>query len=654
MPSPYLFKNIKGFLISPPKKDSGHVVHQVEYVDDKQQAVSAFFKENKNGNPEASHKEVAFSELARLFMQPHSTPEYHLVKNAQNQTVGVISHHINLSIVQKVNIHAEQFKKIDYSDKTKKYQYKNVTVTKPDDIPCQFLNTLPADFFAHLMAEKEKGTLSVDMESLASALAGKYTLEEDDLHKGNFGIYTLVKDNKPHIVFFNIDHDLMLSDSIMSFLDMRISNWSYGEKAFNITANDLLNFPDLQDSANHYWPTYKRLIVPDDTKTFSSQAERTAFADLKNDPEFNRYKWKRFLKCILIPEPLMRKALAIHLDEHNAKDVAEISLITQALNERTMKLRAVLLSIPEFRFYLNSTHGQNDIKAIQQEFSDYMAESLPKQNDIATSLLNQINKKSAQYVSVCSNNSSYPIEAGDKPLHVCIKLGEFRFDESKKAFYSDLNTPNPVNRKLPIDIAAEMAMTYKIGSEKINPGQDPFCIIRHLLSEGARMTPKVNTVLKAKGINIENYQFQSQYYERDIKNYTELKTLIAEISKDPNLSLKTKKIIAVNVIQQQIKLLDAQELKQFKNDLNGTANTPIAPEFLFISQLRSSLWIVRAIRGLYGNSSTKSEINTLINQAQPQAAENTYRFFSTKTSPQPPTQPLLSEEESSRITLNNF
>ncbi|WP_298624038.1 hypothetical protein, partial [uncultured Legionella sp.] len=539
MPKPYLLKNIKGFTAHSGNTNTGHVVHQVEYRDDDEASISIFFKENKKNNPDSSVKEVAFSELARLFMLPHSTPKYHLVRNEQNQIAGVASHNINLSITQQIDIHTAPFKKIHYVTATNTYEFNDVTVTNSDDIPYQFLNKLPHGFFAHLMAEKNKGALTIDMESLASTFAGKYTLEEDDLHKGNLGIYTVIKDNKPHIVFFNIDHDLMLSDSIMSFLDMRVSNWAYGEKAFNITATDLINFPDLQNSANHYWPTHKRFMVHyNDEKAFISEEERAAFAGLKNDSEFNRYKWKRFLKCMMIPNQLLEASLALHLDRNKAKDVAEINLITQALNERTMKLRTVLLSIPEFRTYLVSGYGQEDIAGIKQEFSEYIAESLEDQHELTDNLHNEINRKSAIYVSLCTQENLFRIQDGDTPLHISIKLGEYRFDESQKAFSNNLQTENLHTKKLPIDIAAEMALSYEIGSEKTNPGKDPFSIIGHLLSQGAKMTPLVVNVLESKGINIKTYQFQSQYYERDVTNYPELKALIAEIGRDPNLSLK--------------------------------------------------------------------------------------------------------------------
>ncbi|KTD46211.1 Dot/Icm T4SS effector AnkK/LegA5 [Legionella quateirensis] len=628
MPSPYLFNNIDGLNDHSGSQLTGHITHDLKYQLEDGTLVPIIYKENKHHKPEASIKEVAFSEMARLFMLPHSTPMYHLVHDEeQDKITGVACLHIHLSIAQQVKIKNTAFQKINYSSEKKQYVFDNVKVKNSADIPYQFLNQLPHGFFSAIMEQRAQGALTIDMDSLASTFVNKYTLEEDDLHKGNFGIYTIIKNNKPHIVFFNIDHDLMLSDSIMSFIDLRATNWSYGEKSFNISPRDLRNFPDLRDSGNHYWPTQDRFAVKfNDDRVYTNANERNAFISLKNDPEFNHYKWKRFLKCMMVPEQLMKSAMALHLDPSNPRDASEINLITQATHERIIKLRAVLLSIPEFRAYLNSELGKNDLHAIKQEFNQYMAESLINQQSLIPSIQKDIESQSDHYLKLSSSESETLIKEGDNPLHVTIRLGEYRFDESQKAFSDYLHTANS-DGQLPIEAAADMAQSYEVGSEKINPGKDPFCVIRHLLAQGAKMTPKVAEVIESKGVDIENYRFHSQYYDRKIENYADLKDVMGEISKDHDLSLKNKKIFAVNVIRQHIHSFSSEEIKQLKKDLNGTKNNPIASEFLFISQLRSSLWIVRAIRGLYGNSSTKMELNSLINDSEYRLKVNPHQLF---------------------------
>lgn len=654
MTAHYLFSNIQGINDSSGSNKTAHVVHQTRYVTDTHD-IPIFYKENKHGNPEASVNEVSFSELARLFMQPHLTPKYHLVKDRETDSVtGIASEHIQLTIAQQSDIQATQFQKINWCQEKKQYQFKDTPVTKAGDIPYKFLDKLPRSFFSWLMKERAKGTLNIDMDSLANLFAGKYTMEEDDLHKGNIGIYIIVKDNKRQVVFFNIDHDLMLSDSISSFMDSRVSNWIYGDTDFNITARDLRNFPDLRDSGNHYWPTRKRLRIHyDESKTYSRLEERAAFRQLKDDPEFNRYKWKRFLKHILISEELMQCALSSHLDPNNPKDTAEIHLITQAVHERILKLRAVLLSMPEFREYLNGEYGVNDIQAIKEELNGYMEEILGNQEDLKATMQNEINARAALYLNFCNPKALSRIPEKDTPLHTIIRLGNYRFEQSQKAFGNYLNKTNAAG-EFPIDVAARMAASYEIGSEKTAPGKDPFIVMKYLIEQGAKITPTVTQILEDKGINIQEYRFQSKYYEQKVTNYSDLKNLITEIGQDYHLSLKTKKMISVNVIRQHIKLLSRKELEQLKTDLNGNASKPIAPEFLFISQLRSSLWIVRIIRGLYGNSSTKMELNELLDNAKKHVEkERPYHFFSSnclKENPVKSSQNIEKTPESLSLT----
>ncbi|MFI4918769.1 MAG: Dot/Icm T4SS effector AnkK/LegA5 [Legionellales bacterium] len=611
----YLLKNIVGLETSIGSRLTGHTVHSVRYQVDKKTSVPIFYKENKHGNAQASVNEVAFSELARLFMCPHSTPPYHVVKNSANgEVVGVASHHIQSSIAQREDYKNVQFFNIHGADAS--YQLTPVPVSSPVDIPFTFLNKLPHGFFAQLMDDKKRGLIAVDMESLANVLVGKYTLEDDDLHKGNIGIYITLKDGKHQVVFFNIDHDLAMSDSLMSFFKTRLHNIGHGEKAFNMTARDLNQFPDLQDSANHYWPTRKRILVKyGDNKIYSSATERDAFKALKNDAEFNRYKWKRLLKSIFIPDELIRATLALHLDGKKPQDAAHINLIALSMNERLIKLRSVLFSMPQFRDYMNSAAGMEDMQAIKQELvysiNGLGAVKNQVQRQFKARMLRQLDAHQAYYLRFFNPQTEHSIQNGDTPLHVAIRLGSFRFEQSHRAFSEYINKPND-NGEVPIDSAVRMAKNYKPGSEQVDQAKDPLCVIKYLLKKGAALTPKVTQLLLDKGINLEKYEFRSQYFKRKLRDYAGFKALITEIGHDQHLTLKAKKMIVVKVAKAHLSNLSLTARAQFQLDLNGTETTPIAPEFLFISQLRSTLWIIRMLRGLYGNSTTKIELNALL------------------------------------------
>lgn len=648
---PYILGKIKKLQNKSKSVKAGHTTYNIDYALSKEDVIPLFYKINKHNNPQASVNEVAFSELARLFMLPDSTPIHHLMQDKEGgEITGVASHHVQLSIAKRENISATQFMNINFSAESRKYLIEPMMVNTSSEIPYKFLNDMPHGFFAYLMKQRNDDQISIDMDSLASVLVGKYTLEEDDLHKANFGFYITLKENKPHVSFFSIDHDLLLTGSLISHFDSRISSWGNVESAFNITALDLLWFPDLQDSKNHYWPTRKRFMVPyGDDKVYADPAERAAFRDLKYDREFNLAKWKRLLKSAFVPNALIHTALALHLDQRNPESAAQISLIGQAMTERLMQLRATLFSIPEFRYYVNSDIGRNDILSVQRELTDYIKEILPfcdkDGRDLEASLLQEVHDLTDSCLNYCNSQNINAVQEGDSPLHIAIRIGQYRFEQSQKAFGQYVTSINGRHQQ-PIDIAAELAEHYKPGSEKTNPSKDPFAVIKHLLSQGSEMTPKVRRLLKSRNIDIANYHFHSRYYDEKVTNYAELKAVMTEIGKDNDLSLKTKKIITEKVVKQHIHLLTPKECEQFKLDLNGSAQKPIAPEFLFISQLRSSLWIVRAIRGLYGLSSTRMELNSMINQqVNTLKSEHSFQFFSLNCSVRSSSKKFSSKED---------
>ncbi len=118
-----------------------------------------------------------------------------------------------------------------------------------------FLINMRRDFLANCGMLKERGQIDFDMNSLASVLASSYTLEEDDFHKGNFGFYLVIKNERIQVVFFKIDNDAMLADSIMSRCDYHWFSWYHGAHAFDITERDIRKFPRVRDSRPRFWPT---------------------------------------------------------------------------------------------------------------------------------------------------------------------------------------------------------------------------------------------------------------------------------------------------------------------------------------------------------------------------------------------------------------
>jgi hypothetical protein len=233
------------------------------------------FKRNKHNRAQFSRFEVAFTQLARLLLPKATTCPQQLVINDSLKIVGLATQHLCYVIEQKEGLD-QTFFTLDNPHLNCHCTVKKVT--QAEEIPYYFLDKLPQGFFAQLLQAEQEQVLSIDYTSLASILASSYTLEEDDLHKGNFGFYIIKKAGKPHVVFFKIDHDLTFVNSIMSFKTQRFFHWMHGGNAFDIIAEDLLAFPFLTHSSNFYWPTkFSYFSKPWSNKEYHNAEEIEAF-----------------------------------------------------------------------------------------------------------------------------------------------------------------------------------------------------------------------------------------------------------------------------------------------------------------------------------------------------------------------------------------
>lgn len=620
----------------------GHVVYpDARYRSEHADPRPVVYKENKYSSSELSRFEVAFSELARLFLAPDLTPSQVLVKSEQQAVVGTACEHISYTIA-RCEILPALFYQID---KQESWQLYCQDVTEPKDVPFYFFDKFAPGFFNVLRCAEKKGEISFDMGSLARVLAGSYTLEEDDLHKGNFGFYIVQKDNKPHVVFFKIDHDLMLADSVMSHCHTRFFNWFHGAGAFEITARDLLNFPFLTDSQNYYWPTVKRTIFGIGNKAYSTDDEVDAFADLARSPEFCRSKWMEFYKHILVPPWLIEQALSKHFDNSDPHERAHIALITQSVVVRLAKLRAVLFSIPAFREVVSSLSFSEQyamVHGIAGNAEPACVESL--ETDIAMSML--------RYKELCQHDSFFV--QGDTPLHAAIKLQDYRYDDTWQAFGHYVEQKN-AQGQTPLDVA--MGMARLSAGELIEDIRcDSLCTMKHLLKEGARKTADYQPFEQSIPTKLNDYLFHSDYPKRAQEQDTmpQLIQLLHELGEDYRISLKMKKELAVICVRKFVAKHQhhqqlANMLSELKVALNGAGIEPPAPELQFIRQLRSQLWIVRIVRGLLGGTATQVQLNALIDKEIKNLTPSTpgrWLFFSRKK------QPFQGDEELTDYSIN--
>lgn len=598
----------------------GHEVYlDAVYVppDQKENPSNVIFKKNKYGKQKFSRMEVGFSHLAHLFLAKGTTAHQNLVINESQKVVGLVTEHINNVIGKNEGLNSTFY---TFDNPNENCNVSACYVSRDQEIPYYFFDKLPQGFFAKLLDAEKSNRLTIDYVSLASILSSSYTLEEDDLHKGNFGFYLVEKKGKPQAVFFKIDHDLMYTASIMSFKAIRLSQWIHGNHAFDITAEDLLNFPILKNSTNFYWPTKFNYSSSSDNKKYNSFIEVEAFGQLSNVEAFKKSKWMAFYKHILIPQKFIELTLKKSFDEHNECERAEIALIAEATIARQARLKAVLFSLKEFREFIVALTTEEQSALIRET-----SESFP-QVDISTEL--------KQMMSSLKKKCRLPqgFVEGDTPLHTAIKLGNYRYEESIETFGQFINCRNKAG-KTPLDCAAELLPNHSVLVKDIRA--DSCFIMQHLLQNGAEHS-KQSYQFSQKN-RIDSYKFKIPYLNQvgEAKNYQQLKDILRDIGEDHSYCLKFKKNVAIKCITQFISLNQKNPelgdiLIRLRKDMNGENSKSDCAGLKYIRQLRSRLWIIRLLRGLYGTTSSLMEINRILDNALDQIKTrslNSHSFF---------------------------
>ena len=594
------------------------------------------YKANKHNNARFSHLEVAFTDLLKSgFLAPNLTPAQFLVKNSEGVIVGLASEHCCYMAARREGLGTFYALNVEHERKDPRITVTTIPAKASEDIPIYFLNQFRPGYFEVLWKAHKEKKLFFDMSSLASVLTSSYTLEEDDLHKGNLGFYLVKRNGRTTVVFFKIDNDLMMSDSVMSHYSSRVVNWRHGENAYDISQRDLIGFPKLLDSKNHYWPTSKRYIAnPIDDKVYSSAAEIQAFIELGVDEEFKLAKWREFYRQILIPASVIEPSLINAFEKEDASDRAQRALLVNAAIARQARLRAVLFSIPEFRAYVRGL----DYSARESIRAEILDELTKKEKE---ALSFELSNAMVHYQLLCNPSYEGAFDAGDTPLHVAIRLKDYRYQETWQAFSKFAEQTNSKGEK-PLDLAVSMARKEKTYAHNITDiRQNPFLIVKSLLKEGVVRTTSYNNLDEHKKLAIKNCEFGSDYLEQthQVQNGTGLIVLLRDIGEDYHYSLKMKKELTIAVMRNFIAMQRENPelnaiLTELKGALNGNEEKSPVPELQFIRQLRSSLWIVRIMRGLLGGTATQVALNELIDnelkRATPNNSSSHFSFFSHK------------------------
>lgn len=605
---------------------SAHVVYPKAIHQKNARASHIVVKLNKKQNANYSHLETAFSGLTELFIQPNLTPSQRLVVDVNDRVVGVASHHLFYQAQAREGLN-RAFYSLVQENNTIKFPAKRLA--KAQDIPIHFLNNFSSNFFTQLSDLESQKHISFDIPSLASILTTSYTLEEDDLHKGNIAFYVVEKEGKPHLVFLKIDHDLMLSNSIMSFQGSRWQNWLNGSHAFDISARDLRRFPYLLDSDNYYWPTTERYFTfPFDKRVYGPDIE--AFRALGKRADFIEEKWRNFYKHILMPAAAIEDAIAKAYDKNNDASRAQLMRIKDAVIARQAHLRAVLFSLPEFQYFIQHLDERDHQQLVQDTLHSY-------QGDDKETLSHKLN----QTIHWHKNAFIEELKPGDTPLHVAIRLNDFRYDETWLSFSQFANKKNDAG-ECPLDVVME-----KIGSTDVPLADEQCSVAKYLLEKKVKNTSSFCLASELTQQKIKQSLIGEEYLAKSatLSSTNALILLMRDVSEDSRFCLKTKKNIAMDCLQEFIGAnKTAPNLRRMLDVLKQAVNGQDC-RVQYIRQLRSELWIIRQIRGEFGRTSTLDNMNALIDKSlagrYPMAEQRTFfpRVDAAST-PSPSPQPF--------------
>ncbi len=578
-----------------PSNHSGHVVYKSAYANFLKKKI--IVKKNKHGESKYSRFEVALTDIARLFSIPKLTASQYLVY--QKQTLfGLGVEHIGYCAQYREGDNACFFT-ID------EQACCHPVSAKTSLPPVYFLDQFAHGFFAQLYQKELEGLLEFDWAALANMLATSYTLEEDDLHKGNIGFYIVQGAAKPRVVFFSIDHDLKLAGSIMSYYCPRIQNKHTIDGAYTITARDLLNFPYIQDSQNYYWPTRWRWLTSSfDHRVYLHGGELQAFAALADRDEFKYEKWLAFYKHVLIPPSRLRTAYLNSFNPDKPEDQALIDLFTDAIVERQAQMRAVLFSIPEFRHFLTQIKDTDKLRIlneIEPEESEKRRE-IKKQMETERVLLDTFN-------------------ITDTPLHAAVRLGDYRYQSTWKYFKQFAQVRNE-NNETALDIAIQHAKKTP-PRRGLDIRRDFYAISRHLYRLDAGCNVANQAYVKQHSNHIRGYLHYSSYV-RDAGRADSIEALVdvlKKIGQEDSYCLKMKKQVAVlalgNFLKARQKKPETERVSQSDlcrlfNAVNGFGDPTLHKPLQYIRQLRHSYWIIQKIRSLIGGSATQVRMSALI------------------------------------------
>lgn len=174
---------------------------------------------------------------------------------------------------------------------------------------------------------------------LSEIFALSYFFEEDDLHKENVGIAN------GRVVRIDFDMSAYSIVSDPRFRGARGHNYvtKSPQDAFQITARDLNDFPNLTDADPYYWPTKSRTLSA--AHGYSNQ-DALKFRELSKDDIFVDRSYLTFLKIIVTPDETIENMLAAHISDPDCR-----AIFSRHFIERKKQLKTELQKSAKFKLF---------------------------------------------------------------------------------------------------------------------------------------------------------------------------------------------------------------------------------------------------------------------------------------------------------------
>lgn len=256
------------------------------------------------------------------------------------------------------------------------------------------------------------------LRSLAETHVASYFFQEDDAHRGNFGRATVkLHDGSTRTAIVRIDFDNSMWTMNYKFKEDSFFSTAYNAQfrnddvsRFMITERDIRQFPDLTDASPYYWPTINRTMSGLFSDNTFSPEENDLYKNLRRNPTYLYYKFKTFLKIILVGSEIYQALAKMHVRNKfsfNDKQYDSMHHVLYLnLKDRIEKLNTTLCNMQEFITFLKQD-GERALQEIMGEINTQNRALAQKLEEKRSSPTEEYNAYKALHIDTSSMQNKF-------------------------------------------------------------------------------------------------------------------------------------------------------------------------------------------------------------------------------------------------------